>query len=138
MVRFYWRCLVGTILWLIAGLVPVIADDVTLRSADGKISLRGELKSFDGDTYVLDTEFGTLTFKALGVECQGAACPDIAQFATDLVIGAGGSTAIRLEVSRTPLRRVLCENRIEERRVVLGALERLHVGGAHEGRAHEA
>lgn len=96
MVRFYWRCLVCTILWLIAGLVPVIADDVTLRSADGKISLRGELKSFDGDTYVLDTEFGTLTFKALGVECQGAACPDIAQFATDLVIGAGGSTAIRL------------------------------------------
>ena len=36
------------------------AQDVTLSSLDGELTLRGELLSYDGSVYVLGTVFGAL------------------------------------------------------------------------------
>jgi phosphate transport system substrate-binding protein len=53
------------------------AQEVTLSSLDGLLTLRGELLSFDGSTYVLGTVFGSLEVNAFLVSCAGEACPEI-------------------------------------------------------------
>ncbi|MEO0387421.1 MAG: substrate-binding domain-containing protein [Pseudomonadota bacterium] len=56
-------------------LAPAQAQTVTLRSADGSLSLRGDLKAFDGETYILETAVGPIPISAAGVFCDGEACP---------------------------------------------------------------
>ena len=60
-------------------LVPAIvaAQDVTLTSRDGALALSGTLQSYDGEYYRLDSQYGLLTIDALGVICDGPACPDL-------------------------------------------------------------
>ncbi|WP_322891059.1 MULTISPECIES: phosphate ABC transporter substrate-binding/OmpA family protein [unclassified Yoonia] len=53
------------------------AQDVTLNSLDGELTLRGELLSYDGSVYVLGTVFGSLEVNAFLVTCEGEACPEI-------------------------------------------------------------
>lgn len=90
MVRLFWRFLLTAALFVSsASYLP--AAEVTLKSADGSISITGELLEFDGEIYRIRSEFGVLSFRAIGVRCVGNGCPDIAQFATDLVIGAEGA-----------------------------------------------
>lgn len=52
-----------------------MAEDVTLRSADGSIDLTGELLAYDGTIYTIDSLFGELKVEADRVECIGDACP---------------------------------------------------------------
>ncbi|MEM9428828.1 MAG: phosphate ABC transporter substrate-binding/OmpA family protein [Pseudomonadota bacterium] len=54
---------------------PAAAQMVTLRSADGSLSLRGDLKDYDGETYILETAVGPIPIAAAGVFCDGDACP---------------------------------------------------------------
>ncbi len=68
--------------------------EVTLRSANGKITLKGTLLGFDGATWRLRTRFGDMTLDALGTTCRGAACPDPARYAADLGL-AGDSVMLR-------------------------------------------
>lgn len=53
------------------------AQDVTLTSRDGALSIAGLLRSFDGELYRMDTEYGLLTIDAAAVICDGPACPDL-------------------------------------------------------------
>lgn len=53
------------------------AQDVTLTSRDGALSVSGSLQGFDGEFYRLDTGYGPLTVDADGVICDGPACPDL-------------------------------------------------------------
>jgi phosphate transport system substrate-binding protein len=53
------------------------AQDVTLTSRDGALSVSGSLQGYDGAFYRLDTDYGPLTVDADGVICEGPACPDL-------------------------------------------------------------
>lgn len=53
------------------------AQDVTLKSQDGSISLSGKLLGFDGETYTISSNFGDLNLSTLQVECLGEGCPTI-------------------------------------------------------------
>ena len=60
-----------------AGLLPfaAMADEVTLKSADGTINLTGEFVEFSGEYYVIQTALGSLRISAARVRCEGDACP---------------------------------------------------------------
>lgn len=62
----------------------VIAQDVTLTSRDKSIELSGNLLSFDGDYYRVDTVYGELTIDSTGVLCEGPACPNLESYIAQL------------------------------------------------------
>lgn len=51
------------------------AQDVTLSSVDGTITVSGDLIAYDGEYLRLETEFGPLTLDARGLNCTGPGCP---------------------------------------------------------------
>lgn len=65
------------------------AQDVTLTSRDGAITIDGTLLSYDGEFYRVDTIYGALTLDGEGVECAGPGCPDLNAFIPE--IGISGS-----------------------------------------------
>ncbi len=60
-----------------AGMLPtsVLADEVTLKSADGTVNIVGEFIDFSDDNYVIRTGLGDLRIAASRVRCEGEACP---------------------------------------------------------------
>lgn len=76
--------LVATLLFLP---VPAQAQDVTLSSIDGSITLSGDLIAYDGEYLRLLTEFGELTLDARGLSCEGPGCPLL----------TGGVVEVRIE-----------------------------------------
>ena len=73
-----------------------IAQDVTLTSYDGSISLKGRLVEFDGDNYRLATAIGEITIDAFQVACEGEGCPAPELLASEVVIA--GSQSIGSEL----------------------------------------
>lgn len=73
--------------------VPLMAGAVTLKSADGTVTLTGKLLGYDGEFYRIKSVFGNITLSALGVTCTGRGCPDPGQYAADLTL-SGSSAAI--------------------------------------------
>lgn len=55
----------------------VRAQDVTLTSRDGSLSLTGILQSYDGEFFRIETSYGPLTVDGQAVTCDGPACPDL-------------------------------------------------------------
>ncbi len=53
------------------------AQDVTLTSRDGSLSLSGTLQGYDGEFFRIETVYGPLTVDGQGVTCDGPACPDL-------------------------------------------------------------
>ena len=53
------------------------AGQVTLRSLDGSVAMKGELLSFDGEFYILDVMLGQLEIAVDDVTCEGDFCPDL-------------------------------------------------------------
>ncbi len=53
------------------------AQDVTLTSRDGSLSLSGTLQGYDGEFFRILTSYGPLTVDGQGVTCDGPACPDL-------------------------------------------------------------
>lgn len=79
---------------LIATLLAVwgaraVAQDVSLTSRDGVITIDGTLLSYDGEFYRVDTIYGALTLDGEGVVCNGPGCPDLKAFIPE--IGFSGS-----------------------------------------------
>ena len=76
-----------------AGMFPmsVLADEVTLKSADGTVNLVGEFIEFADDNYVIRTGLGDLRIAASRVRCEGAACPSFETATADIQI-AGSDT----------------------------------------------
>jgi phosphate transport system substrate-binding protein len=68
-----------------------VAQDVTLTARDGGLALNGQLVSFDGEFYRIETVYGGLTVAAEGVICDGPACPNLTAPLTVIdVVGPDG------------------------------------------------
>jgi len=68
------------------------AQQVTLKSADGTITLTGTLTGYNGEYYHIKTVYGPLTLNALGVTCSGPGCPDPGQYAADITLSGTQTT----------------------------------------------
>jgi phosphate transport system substrate-binding protein len=67
------------------------AQDVTLTARDGGLALNGQLISFDGAFYRVETAYGGLTVDAEAVICAGPACPGLtAPLVRITVVGPSG------------------------------------------------
>lgn len=55
------RAAVLAALFITGMLAPALAQDVTLTSRDGTVSVSGTLLSFDGEFFRVDTIYGALT-----------------------------------------------------------------------------
>jgi len=86
-----WAPWVGMLALALAASVSH-AGEITLESPDGSIAVSGKLIDFDGEFWRLETRFGEMTLRALGVTCKGADCPDPGKYAADLRLG--GDTAM--------------------------------------------
>ncbi len=71
-----------------------VADQVTLKSADGTVNLVGDFVDFVDDNYIIRTALGDLRIAASRVRCEGAACPQLETVDADVQIA--GSDAIGL------------------------------------------
>lgn len=71
-----------------------VADQVTLKSADGTVNLVGDFIDFVDDNYIIRTALGDLRISASRVRCEGAACPTFDNVTADVAIA--GSDAIGL------------------------------------------
>ncbi len=64
-------------LFLFLSLTGALAQDVTLTSRDGEVEISGNLLSFDGEFYRVDSIYGELTIDGSGVQCEGPGCPNL-------------------------------------------------------------
>lgn len=72
------------------------AQDVTLTSRDGALTVAGKLNGYDGEFFRLQTDFGPLTVDAQGVTCEGPACPDLTAPKAEIAITGSADMAGRL------------------------------------------
>ncbi|MDN5785798.1 OmpA family protein [Pseudorhodobacter sp.] len=71
-----------------------MAQDITLTARDGGLALSGQLVSYDGEFYRVDTVYGGLTVASEGVICDGPACPELTAPLTVIrVVGAAEAGA---------------------------------------------
>lgn len=75
---------------------PLSAEQVTLNSLDGTVSMTGELLDYDGVTYMLGMLVGEISIDASQVECEGAGCPNAAAGLTSFSIAGAGELAENL------------------------------------------
>jgi len=62
------------------------AAQVTLKSTSSSVEIVGELKSFDNEIYVIETDLGELEVDARTVTCSGESCPEITNTASEVSI----------------------------------------------------
>ncbi len=93
-VRRIWAVVAG--LWLLMLPVALAAQDVTLQSIDGSVTISGTLLGFDGAVFRLDTRYGELSVDAGGVTCTGPGCPLLTDFVAELSIVGSDDMAQRL------------------------------------------
>ncbi|WP_327793876.1 phosphate ABC transporter substrate-binding/OmpA family protein [Harenicola maris] len=67
-------------------LTAAFGQDILLTSRDGSITVEGNLLSYDGEFYRLDTDYGVLTVDGQGVVCSGPGCPDLTAYVAQLRI----------------------------------------------------
>lgn len=117
-------------LFLIGMLAPVMAQDVTLTSRDGKVSISGTLLSFDGEFFRVDSIYGALTLDGTGVTCAGIGCPDLESFVAEFSIsGAKSMGAVLLPT----LVEMFAENSgMRVRRIIQGDTHYTYVLGLRE------
>ena len=63
---------------------PSGAEEVTITSAQGNLTLTGRIAGYDGTYLEIESPHGPLTLAYAGVTCAGAACPDPATWVPDL------------------------------------------------------
>ena len=54
----------------------LFAGQVVLTTVDGSLRIEGELLSFDGEFFRVETTFGALTLDGGNLRCEGEGCPD--------------------------------------------------------------
>lgn len=86
-----FRAAVFAALFLAGMLAPAMAQDVTLTSRDGKVSVSGTLLSFDGEFFRVDSIYGVLTLDGTGVTCAGIGCPNLESFVAEFSIAGARS-----------------------------------------------
>jgi phosphate transport system substrate-binding protein len=60
---------------LAAMTAPASAEDITLISKSGGLTVSGTLLAFDGQTYQVETDLGRITISDSHLTCQGQGCP---------------------------------------------------------------
>lgn len=80
------RAAILAALFLSAWAGQAAAEDVTLTSRDGSVEIAGDLLSYDGEFYRVDTVYGVLTIDGSGVVCTGPGCPDLQAFVAEFAI----------------------------------------------------
>lgn len=75
---------------------PLSAEQVTLNSLDGTVSMTGDLIEFDGLTYRILLNVGEISIAASQVVCEGAGCPNMLAGATEFSISGSSSVAANL------------------------------------------
>lgn len=80
------RAAIFAALLIWTGTGPGWAEDVTLTSRDGSVEISGDLLSYDGEFYRVETVYGVLTVDGSGVLCDGPGCPDIASFVAEFTV----------------------------------------------------
>ncbi|SLN10871.1 Outer membrane porin F precursor [Aquimixticola soesokkakensis] len=85
------KAVLGVALWGLT-LSVAQAQDISLVSRDGAVRIDGDFRSFDGQFYRVETEFGILTVDSAGVDCDGPACVDVGSYVADVRLV--GATAI--------------------------------------------
>ena len=80
------RAAVLAALFISGLLAPAMAQDVTLTSRDGKVSVNGTLLSFDGEFYRIESIYGALTLDGTGVTCAGVGCPNLETYVAEFSI----------------------------------------------------
>lgn len=74
----------------------VMAQDVTLKSADGTVNLTGEFLAFEDNSYMVRTPLGDLRIAASRVTCEGAACPVFEVAEADVEIAGSDTVGLGL------------------------------------------
>lgn len=82
----FFRAAALAVLSITAAFVPAAAQDVTLTSRDGKVSVDGTLLSYDGEFFRIDTDYGALTLDGTGVTCAGIGCPNLEAYVAEFLI----------------------------------------------------
>lgn len=85
----YMRLVYSAIIALIAFAVliqPLQAQDITLTSNDGKVSIQGTLQAFDGEFYRINSIYGAMTLERSAVTCDGAGCPDLENYVAEFTL----------------------------------------------------
>jgi phosphate transport system substrate-binding protein len=72
------------------------AQDVTLTSRDGALSIAGTLTGYDGEFFRLSSAYGPLTIDGQGVVCDGPACPDLTAPKAEIAITGAQDAGVRL------------------------------------------
>jgi phosphate transport system substrate-binding protein len=62
------------------------AQDVTLTSRDGDVTITGDLLGFDGEFYRVDSIYGELTVDGSGVLCEGPGCPNLNAYVAEATL----------------------------------------------------
>ncbi len=62
------------------------AEPVTLKSTSSSVEIVGELKSFDNEVYIIETDLGELEVDARTVTCEGTDCPVITNTASKVSV----------------------------------------------------
>ena len=86
------RSVIGAVSLALCVLVeaPATAEQVTLTSLDGGITLQGEFLSYDGSVYRIRTLLGELQVNVFRVKCWGDGCPSVEEGVDEFTI-AGSS-----------------------------------------------
>ena len=81
-----WRAALVAAVISILCVAAATAQDVTLTSRDGSVTVNGALIGYDGEFYRVDTIYGVLTVDGSGVVCSGPACPDLTAYVAEVRI----------------------------------------------------
>lgn len=73
-----------------------MAQNVTLNSLDGTLSITGELVSYDSDNYSIASNIGTLVVAVDAVDCVGEACPNLMPRYSEFTISGSRELALNL------------------------------------------
>ncbi len=72
-------------------ILPLQAQDVTLTSRDGKVSIAGTLLTFDGEFYRIKSVYGAMTLERTAVTCTGSGCPDLENYVAEFTLSGAPS-----------------------------------------------
>lgn len=73
-----------------------VAQDVSLTSADGTLTVEGALLGFDGEYYQIRSAYGDLTLDGSGVSCSGPGCPGLEAFVAQARFAGASSIGEKL------------------------------------------
>lgn len=90
------RLLCASLLALLVTAHVASAQDVTLTSRDGALSIEGTLLGYDGEFFRVETIYGPLTLDGEGVICTGPGCPDLSSYVAQVRLSGTPRMANRL------------------------------------------